>query len=230
MAKQEMATTTTNPRSKMPGFGRRVILLVAPVHDELTAYTAGLLENPPELGAPNVLCRPESSLAYDELLSQLAIDPSETEVGLVFCGHGREDSLLGPGAPGDAAAFSPFFDQRHVLAGPKFLLAFCSNAAAELGAAYERRSHGRTFVGFEDEIGLVMKGGIYAESWKRILFGSVSAMLSTPDASTLEKSVLGLYRDVLSLFSPERDQKYRWGFMMRAYLRHQMSSISFIRT
>lgn len=229
MAKYEMATTT-NPRPDVLSTARRVILLVAPVYDAVTKYTAGLLENPPELGAPNVLCRLERPLAYDELLSQLSIDPAATEIGLVFCGHGREDALLGPGTLSEGAAGSTFFEQRHVPAGPKFLLAFCSKAAAGLGAAYERLSQGRTFIGFEDEIGLVLAGGDYAASWRRILFGSAVAMLSAPDATTLEKSVLGLYREELSLFSPERDQKYQWNFIMRAYLRHQMTSISFIRT
>ncbi len=227
MAKDEM---TTNPRPKAQGAERRIILLVAPVHDALTKYGAGLLVDPPDLGAPSVLCRPEHPVTYDEQLSQLSIDPSETEVGLVFCGHSREDSLLGPGAPSDGAAGSPFFDQRHVPTGPKFLLAFCSNAGAGLGAAYERQTRGRAFVGFNGEIGFVTAGGEYAQTWRKILFGAASAMLSAADSFTLEKSVVEMYRDALSMFSPENDRRHMWGLAMRMYLRQQMKAVSCIRT
>jgi hypothetical protein len=228
MAEHEVATT--NPRLNALGAERRVILLVAPVQDAVTEYGAGLLADPPDLGAPSVLCRPEHPVTYDEQLSRLSIDPAFTEVGLVFWGHGREDSLLGPSASEDRTAGSTFFDQRHVPTGPMFLLAFCSNAGAGLGAAYERQTHGRAFVGFDSNIGLVTAGGEYAHTWRRILFGTTAAMLSAADSFTLERSVVGMYKDALSLFSPENDRKYRWGLMMRVYLRQQMKAVSCIRT
>ncbi|MCA1619215.1 MAG: hypothetical protein LC795_07870 [Acidobacteria bacterium] len=229
MAKQEMATTKY--RLEEPGVERRVILLVAPVHDALTEYTAELLADPPDLGAPNVLCRPVHPVTYDEQLSRLSIDPAATEVCLIFCGHGRAGSLDVPGASGGGGALSPFFDYRHVPAGPKFLLAFCSNSGAWLGGAYERNTRGRTFVGFDGEIGFVAAGGAYAYTWRKILFGIAAAMLSAADDNfALEKSVVGLYRDALSMFSPENDPKHRWGLAMRMYLRQQMKAVSCIRT
>jgi hypothetical protein len=219
-------TATTNPRLKDQVGERRVILLVSPVRDKLTEYTAGLLADPPDLGAPTVLCRPEHPVTYDEQLSQLSIDPSSTEVVLIFCGHGRAYSLDVPGGSAD----TPFFDQRDVLAGPRFLLAFCSNAGAELGAAYERQTRGRTFVGFDSEIGFVMAGGEYASTWRKIMFGITLAMLSATDRVTLEKSVIGLYKDALSFFSSEQGRKHRWWLAMSMYLRQQMQAVSCIRT
>jgi hypothetical protein len=219
-------TATTNPRLKEQGSERRVILMVAPVHDKLTEYTAGLLADSPDLGAPNVLCRPEHPVTYDEQLSQLSIDPASTEVGLIFCGRGRVDSLDVPGGSTD----TPFFDHRHVPAGPKFLLAFCSNAGAGLGAAYEHHTRGRAFVGFDSEIGLVTAGGVYAYMWKRILFGIASAMLRDTDSFTLERSVVGVYKDALSFFSSAEGARYKWALAMRMYLRQQMTAVSCIRT
>lgn len=211
-----------------------VILLVAPSHDALTEYTSKLLEDFPPLGSPTILCKIKRPTSYDELLSLHSINPLTTDVALIFSGHGDDSSLQGPGEDGDALDYtmprSHFFDQTDVLTGPKHLLAFCSKAALDLGATYERKTNGRTFIGFDEEIGLVIKDGVYADWWRRILHGLASAMLNASDTVTPEKLVQALYNEALSFFAPHKDHKYEWGLMMRAYLRQQLESINFIRT
>lgn len=152
----------------------------------------------------------------------------------INCGHGEKDSLLGLGTYGSpperATTRSSFFNQSHVPIGPKFLLASCSSAATELGKSYRDLTKGCTFVGFEDEIGLVLAGGIYDDWWKRIVHGVASSMLSAPNVQALEKSVLDLYKEALLFFSGDDGQKHKWELMMRAYLRSLMDSINFIQT
>ncbi len=227
-------TVTTNQQSSFTGGNHPVILLVAPSHDNLTEYTSKLLENFPGLGAPTLLCKIESPLTYDKLLSQKSIDPLATNVALIFCGHGEKNSLLGPGAqrsaPDYRTAHSSFFDESHVPIVPKFLLAFCSDTAAELGKSYDYMTKGRTFVGFDSESGFVLKGGVYADWWRRIIHGVASAMLSAPDIPALEKTVLDLYKEALSFFSTEKGREFEWGLMMRMYLHKQMEAMKFIRT
>lgn len=223
----------TNSTLNLVRRGQLVILLVAPLYDDLTEYTSGLLDNFPSLGAPTILSKIKRPLTYNELLSVHAIDPLKTDVALIFCGHGKANALEGPGvldAPNYRAARSIFFDQRHIPKGPKFLLAFCSNAAIELGNSYGRTTTECTFVGFDGDIGLVLSDGEYADCWRKIVHGLASAMLTSTDDRSLEESIRRLYRDAISFFSPKKDQKYKWGLMMRAYLRRQLDVITVIRT
>src|ERR1043166_7526671 len=118
-------TTQNNPN----GSGNLLILLCAPSHDDLTEYTSKLLENFPSLGAPTVLCKIEVPVTYDQLLSNLAIDPETTEVALIFCGHGQTSSCQGPGAqlwaPNYRKSRSFFYNDSFLHMGPVFMLAFC---------------------------------------------------------------------------------------------------------
>lgn len=228
------STTVVKPnhQGRSAEVKRRVILLAVPSQDRLTEYCSALLENFPNLGAPTLLCPFKSVVTYDELLSQKSIDPLEADVALIYCGHGYKDSLLGPRVQGEAPdnVNAAFFNQSHVAIGPKFLLAFCSNAAAVLGKSYERMTTDRTFIGFEGEIGFVLAGGVYAQWWKRILYGMTSAMLNSTNVEQLEKSVLDLYKEAISFFSTENGKNHKWALMMRVYLRKQMEAIRFIKT
>jgi hypothetical protein len=221
-------------KSHLSVIDRTITLLVAPAQDSLTEYTSKLLENLPALNSPSMFCKITSPITYDKLLAQHSIDPSTIDVALVFCGHGSDQSLDGPGtlptAPDYKDVRLPFFNESHVRLGPKYLLAFCSNAATGLGRLYESHTTGRTFIGFDDEIGLVVEDGEYANSWGKIIHGIVLAMLSSPDILRLEKSVISLYDDALKYFSHERDREYEWGLLMRAYLRRQVESIKVIQT
>ncbi len=218
----------------LAGINQLRIMLVAPSYDYLTGYTSKLLERFPDLGAPTILCKIERPLTYDELLSQHSIDPSATDVALIFCGHGEKNSLLGPGtqppAPDHRRSHSSFFDESHVQIGPKFLLAFCSNAGAELGRAYEYMTFERTFIGFDSEIGLILEEGVYADCWKKLLHGIALAMLSAPDVVALESTVTDLYKEVFSFFSMGEGRELQWSLMMRMLLLRQKESINFIRT
>ncbi|HEY0322015.1 MAG TPA: hypothetical protein VGC66_13735 [Pyrinomonadaceae bacterium] len=230
MPHDDTTTTQNNPA----GSGNLLILLCAPSHDDLTEYTSKLLENFQSLGEPTVFCKIESPLTYDQLLSNLAVDPKTTEIGLIFCGHGETASLQGPGAPPGTPDYkklrSFFYDDSFLHLGPTFMLAFCCSAAVELGDAYYRLTTGSTFVGFDDEIGFVKKGGDYADWWRKILHTSASAMLSANDIQELEKPIREIYQEALAHFDPRTGRRYRWGLMMRAYLRKQLKDISFIRT
>jgi len=181
-----------------------------------------------------MFCNIESSITYDKLLYQNSIDPLDTEIALIFCGHGERDALLVPSANGDASdgprAATVFFDQSHIALGPEFLLAFCSRAAAELGKSYEEVTTNRTFIGFEHKIGLLLAEGIYAQWWTRIIHGMVLAMLTEEDSDKLAKSIFDLYRDALKFFSSGEGHRHKWSLMMRAYLRSQMEALRIIRT
>lgn len=226
-------TTNTQGNPASAG-GNLIILLGAPSHDELTEYTSKLLEGLPALGAPTLLCKFDAPLTYDQLLVQKSVNPTGKSVMLLFCGHGVDSALQGPGVspgmPNYSKARSPFYDDSHIQLGPKFLLAFCCYAANKLGDAYERKTTGGTFVGFEDKIFFVMGDGDYADCWKEVLHGTALAMLNAPDLPALEKAVRDIYKAALLTFSPEEDAKYEWGLYMRAYLRRQLEDITFIKT
>jgi len=226
--------TTTHSQTSPASKGNLIILLGAPSHDNLTEYTSKLLEDFPDLGAPTLLCRIETPVTYDTLLAQKSIDPSQTEVVLIYCGHGEPPSLQGPGAlpgtPNCRDLQSVFYDERFLHLGPTFVLAFCCSAAIDLGYSIDRKTTGRTFVGFDEQIGWVMKTGDYADCYKRILHGSALAMLRATTIHSLEKSIREIYRAALSSFSSEKDGQYEWGLMMRAYLRKQLEALTFIRS
>jgi hypothetical protein len=223
-----------NRKGDLADINQLMIILAAPSYDYLTGYTSKLLENFPDLGAPTVLCKIERPLTYDELLSQHSIDPLVTDVVLIFCGHGEKNSLLGPGtqtpAPDQRGFHSSFFDESHVPIGPKFLLAFCPNAAAELGRAYECMTYERTFVGFDSEIGFMLEEGVYADCWRKLLHGLALAMLSAPDVVALESAVKDLYEEVFSFFSTGEGRELQWSLMMRMLLLGQKQAINFFRT
>lgn len=120
-----------------------------------------------------------------------------------------------------------FFDISHVNSGPRYLPAFCSSAASKLGRAYRELTTGCTFVGFDDEIGFVLKDGDYLECWRKIIYEVTSAMFATTDVEALETSVSALYQDALSFFS---QQKHQYSTLMRIFLRQQMQVIHYIRT
>jgi hypothetical protein len=225
------STTQHNPAAG----GGLLILLCAPSHDTLTQYTSGLLAGFPSLGAPALLHKFSSPLRYDQLLASLPINQQATDVALVFCGHGEPSELQGPGAhpgaPGYSDARSAFYDSSLLQAGavPKFMLAFCSSAAADLGPAYWRNSSGQVFVGFDKKIGFVIKDGDCADWWKKLLHGAATAMLNNAGAVDPEEPLRQLYKSAIAYFnSPEGRRRCKWWLAMSMYLRRQLDSLKFI--
>lgn len=226
-------SSTTPTKSNLTG-GPGLILICAPSHDNLTEYTSKLLENFSALGAPTVLRKIESPLTYDQLLTELSLDPVATEIMLIFCGHGEPTALLGPadhpGAPDYRDTVASFYDESHLHLGPKLMLAFCCSAAAGLGASYDHKTHGRAFVGFKDDILILKEDGNYADCWRAILHGLASALLNASTRTKLEKSVRKIYAEALASFSPDKDNVNNWGLMMRASLLQQLADIKVILT
>lgn len=224
---------TTPTKSSFTG-GGPLILICAPLHDDLTEYTSGLLENLGDLGEPTVFRKIESPLAYDELLSELPAAALGAEVMVVFCGHGETSALLGPGgqsgAPDYGETSSPFYDESHLYLGPTRMLAFCCKAGAGLGVSYEHKTQARSFVGFKDDVLIVMEGGDYAACWSWILDALSRAVLREPDRRRLARAVRDIYRDAIASFPPEKDSVYNWGLMMRACLLQQLEDIKVVRT
>src|SRR6266852_7427895 len=110
-----------------------VVLLCAPSHDRLTHYTSSLLEDFPSLGTRTILCTFDSPLKYDQLLANYSINPKETDVAVIFCGHGKDPSLQGPGenpgSPDYSTAQSVFYEDSFLHMGPKIMLAACCYSA-----------------------------------------------------------------------------------------------------
>jgi hypothetical protein len=210
------------------------ILLGAPSHDRLTNYTSNLLALLPKLGAPTILIKFQSPLTYDQMLSQQSINPNTTDIALIFCGHGEETSLEGPGAYPGASNYrktrSTFYDESHHDQGPKFLLAFCCSAATGLGESFKQRTKGCTFVGFKTKIPIVTKEGVYAECWRKIIYGSASMMLQAKNRRELKKTILDLYRKAYEYFDSPQGSKHEHELWMRMSLIRQKEVIRFIKT
>lgn len=222
-------TPPTNTTSNTVVNSDLIILLAAPSYDKLTEYTSSLVVNLPPLGGPTRLRVIKSELTYDQLLAQEGIDPADTEVSLVFCGHGEDASLRGPG-PDDDDEDSPFYDDSHHSVCPKLMLAFCCLAAKGIGRSYEDKTAGQTFIGFDDDIGFVMEGGPYADWWTRIIHDIARAMLSGSDANEIQRASQKIYKDALHAFRSEKDAENDWGLLMRSYLRHQYQALNIIQT
>jgi len=221
--------TTMKPQTlTLSGGHSSKIVLGAPAHDDLTEYTAELLANIHLLsGSSTLYCKFSDPLTYDQLLVQRGIKSANTF--LIFGGHGDESQLLGPGAKLGAANCrklrSPFYTSAHIYLGPRFMLAFCCWAGVQLGDWFENQTAGRTFVGFEDELYLVLADGDYATCWTQLLVDLAKAMLNAPDLQSLEKAVQDSYQSALNKFPPHQDKKNRWGMLMRGYLRRQSESV-----
>jgi hypothetical protein len=211
----------------------KVVLLCAPVHDRLTEYTSMLLENFPSLGARTILCKFQEPLTYDQLLERLSLDQS-TDITVIFCGHGEKPSLQGPGAEPNEPDYekirSAFYRDSFLDLGPNRMLAACCYAAAGLGQAFYDETENTRFVGFEDKIGFVLEGGVYEDWWRKILHGLASAMLNASDINDMKKSAQQVYKSAIRFFGSNAQRKYRYGYMMRAYLRQQLELIKFIET
>lgn len=227
-------TMTTRTQSNAMGVSDRVILLCAPVHDRLTRFTSALLENFPSLDGDTILCKFDSPLTYPQLLTTLAVDPEVTDVVVIFCGHGEYQSLQGPGvqpgAPKYSNSQSSFYNESFLELGPTLILAACCNASHILGRSFERKTGGRTFIGYDREIGFVIRGRVYADLSTKILHGAAAAMLRTTDIDDVRRSVEQSYKDAIQFFSPRARRQYKYGLMMRLYLRRQLEAIDFIRT
>jgi hypothetical protein len=109
------------------------------------------------------------------------------------------------------------------------MLAFCCSSAVGLDDYFEHTG-GRTFVGFKDDIPLLLEDGDYANCWRGVLHKSASALLNAPDQPKLEKSVRKIYEGALALFPPEKDSVYEWGLWMRFCLQDQVDRIKCIKT
>lgn len=220
------------PWSSLPG-GNLIILLSAPSHDRFTRYTNRLLENFPDLGAPTILEKFQSPLTYDQLLVQHFINPNTTHTALIFCGHGEDASLEGPGAqpgtPNYKTARSVFYNELHLDYGPTFLLAFCCNAATGLGELFKQKT-GRTFVGFKTKIPVVTKDGVYAKCWRTILHSTAFSMLRAQNRRELKKAILNIYREALAFFESPEGSRHEHALWMRMSLLQQKEVIRIIKT
>lgn len=211
-----------------------IILLGAPSHDRLTRYTHRLLENFPDLGAPTLLKKFQSPLTYDQLLAQESINSGTVQTALIFCGHGENASLEGPGVPPDSPNYntlrSAFYDERHIDYGPTLLLAFCCNAGTGLGELYKLKTSRSTFVGFKSKIPVVLKGGVYEKSWRAILHGTASAMLCAQSRRELKETILGVYREALAFFESPQGSRHEHALWMQMSLHRQKEVIRIIKT
>lgn len=213
---------------------RFIILLCGPRHDRLTEFTSALLEDfPSDFGQP-FLHKFEKPLSYDELIADLGVGPRDGDIALVFSGHGTLDSLEGPGtspnSPDQSLSRSRFYDETFLHLGPQLMLAFCCHAAVGLGRSFQLKTSDRTFIGYNDVIGFVTKGRVYAEWSRRILQVTALAMLADQDIEQLRDAVRDVYKEALAFFDRTSDKKYRYARMMRFYLRQQWDSIEFIRS
>jgi hypothetical protein len=156
----------------------------------------------------------------------LSIEP-ESEVALIFWGHGSESSLLGPPADSNSTAMTCFYDAKSIDSGPKYLLAMCCSSAIALAPAFDSRAD-RAFIGFDRRIGFVLSDGIYAEWWKNVVHGCAEAILNCKDLDHLRTTVQTVYKEALSVFPPSSNRRY--GLLMNAYLHHQLEGIDFVRT
>jgi hypothetical protein len=220
---QETTKTTQNESAKALQ-DDLIVLLCAPAHDKLTNYTSTLLESLPSLNRPTNLRKFSEPLTYDSLLQQLSID-SDTDVAVVFCGHGDQSSLLGPPAGPNSTAKTCFYDATFLDSGPKYMLAMCCSAAVGLARAFDARAD-RIFIGFDREIGFVLSGGVYAEWWGKVLHSCADAMLNCNNLDDLRTTVQQVYKSALAAFP----RRHRYGLLMTAYLRRQLESIDFVRT
>lgn len=229
----EMSMKMTKSKTASVQDAKFVILLCGPRHDRLTEFTSTLLDDfPADFGTPS-LHKLEEPLSYEQLLDDLAIGPEAGNIALVFSGHGTLDSLQGPGrvldSPDHSLSRSRFYDESFLHLGPQLMLAFCCNAAVGLGRSFEFKTSDRTFVGFNDMIGFVTKGRVYAEWSRRILQVTALAILKDGDVEDLKDAVRNVYQDALAFFR-RNDKKYRYARMMRFYLRQQWDSIEFIKS
>ena len=200
-------------------------LRAAPAHDDFTTYSSSLLVNFPSLGTPTAVRMFSESLTYKQLLKEQNIK-SSTDVLLIFCGHGTEFELLGPALPGTADETSDFYNETHIHLGPRFMLAFCCNAGKGLGTEYSKTGK-RVFVGFKDQLYMVIADGEYAFWWRNLMHGIALAMLTAVERSALEKTIRDLYRSAIAAFAgPEHE----WGWMMRAHLRKQLEDLVVVLT
>jgi hypothetical protein len=204
-----------------------IVLLCAPTHDRLTNYTSDLLENLPTLKRPTNVRKFTEPLTYESLLQELAIEP-ETDVAVVFWGHGDAFSLLGPPVDPKSKEKSRFYDATFINSGPKYMLAFCCSAAVGLSRLFDARTD-RVFIGFDREIGFILRGSVYAEWWKKVVHSCAEAMLNCKDVEDLRTTVQDVYKSALSAFQPGA-KPHRYGLLMRAYLRGQLEGIDFVRT
>jgi len=209
------------------------VILGSPSHDALTEYMSMLLDDFPPLGFPTSLFRFVAPKDYGNALAHLSIE-SDQDVFLIFCGHGSDAALLGPGTTPNAADYgtlkSVFYDRSHLHLGPQLLLAFCCSAGIELADVFGRFTSDGIFVGYDDKLYLVMGSGPYAECWRRVLFNIAIAILTTQNDRGLEQAIKSAYAAALSEFPPSKDSENEWGLLMRAYIRKQMETVTFVRT
>lgn len=229
----QTSTKMTKSRSGSVQDAKFLILLCGPRHDPLTEFTSSLLDGFPSDFGPPILHKFEEPLSYEQLLDDLTIGPEAGDIAMVFTGHGTLDSLQGPGqiphSSDQSLSRSRFYDDTFLHLGPQLMLAFCCHAAVGLGRSFEIKTSDRTFVGFNDFIGFVTKGRVYAEWFRKILQVSALAMLEDQEAEELKESVRNVYKEAIAFFS-NNDKKYRYARMMRFYLRQQWDSIEFIKS
>lgn len=211
-----------------------LILVSAPSHDRLTKYTAKLLQSLPIFNVPTEVHKFESPLTYDQLLAQKLIDPNDTNVALIFGGHGEDFSLEGPGAHPGTANYSNvrsiFYDDSNLAQGPEFLLAFCCSAATGLGESYKLGPAKRAFVGFKTEIGILTAEGVYAKCWRKIIHKSASALIGAKNRREMRKAILDLYDEEYAFFDSGQGSNHEHALLMKMYLFKQKEVLRFIRT
>src|SRR5215211_5008087 len=204
-----------------------VIWLCATPFDDISKFLSGLFEGFPDLPKPMKLFTMEQATSYEQLME--SVERDETEVILVFSGHGASDALLG--APKTEGGFaegrakpSNFYDLEHFDLGPGALVAFCCSAGSVLGEAF-KQALGRAFIGFAAPIGFVTAGSVYFDAWQKILHQSTLKILSTSQSRELKAFVRDLYLDAYNYFKSDEGQKNEWSFWMTLLIRGHLDAL-----
>ncbi len=207
---------------------KQAALLCPTPYDAFTRFLRSLFNDFPDLKMPTNLIEVKEPTDYRKLLEGVEFG-DDTEIVLVFSGHGRDDALLGPplaqenNAP-TTANYSRFYDKEAVDLGPNVLVAFCCSSAAILGEFF-RHDQTRAFMGFNAPIGFVAEQGSYYECWKKILQQSTLKIISCSDPKELTEFVRQIYLDAYQYFKSPEGQQHEWWFWMTLLLRGQLDAL-----
>lgn len=110
-----------------------------------------------------------AATSFEEVLSEHEM--SHSDVLLIFCGHGTEDSLLS-GTQQDCWNLTgqleegTFYDSTSFDAGPSLLAAICCEAGSELGRMFAQITGGG-FFGYLDKLSFIITDREEYNSWWR---------------------------------------------------------------
>ncbi len=208
---------------------RKLAALLCPTpYDPFTRFLGSLFDDFPDLRIPTTLIQVKEPTDYRKLLEAVELG-DDTEVVLVFSGHGRDDALLGPPNRHEInaaanAKYSRFYDKEALALGPNVLVAFCCSSGAVLGEFF-RTDDTRAFMGFNAPIGFVTERGSYYECWKKILQESTLKIIYCSDPNELREFVRQIYLDAYRYFKSSEGQEHEWWFWMTLLLRGQLDAL-----